>query len=282
MSRGDPSYGPNPWQQAHWDVRAAANFVCGGMGGGLVVAAALSGARGTALAAPMVAGTALVALGLASVFAELGRPLRAANVIRNPRTSWMSREALVAPLLVASALAAAFGLPALAPLAAALALVFVYCQGRMVHAAKGIPAWRAPLVPALFVATGLAEGFGLWWLVAAFSGAVAPPWLLAVFGLLVVARLALFRRYRRTLALAPRAAAALDRAGRLLLWVGTAAPLAFGAAAAASPGAAAWLAAAGGLLAAVAGAHFKGTLMLAAGHNQGFAIAHLPVRGTSS
>jgi phenylacetyl-CoA:acceptor oxidoreductase 26-kDa subunit len=61
-----------------------------------------------------------------------------------------------------------------------------------------------------------------------------------------------------------------------------AAPLAFGAAAAASPGASAWLAAAGGLLAAVAGAHFKGTLVLAAGHNQGFAIAHLPVRGTSS
>jgi phenylacetyl-CoA:acceptor oxidoreductase subunit 2 len=282
MSRGDPSYGPNPWQQAHWDVRAAANFVCGGMGSGLVVAAALSGARGTALAAPMLAGTALVALGLASVFAELGRPLRAANVIRNPRTSWMSREALVAPLLVASALAAAFGLPALAPVAAALALVFVYCQGRMVHAAKGIPAWRAPLVPALFVATGLAEGFGLWWLVAAFTGVVAPPWLLGMFGLLVVVRLALFRHYRRTLALAPRAAAALDRAGRLLLWAGTAAPLACGAAAAAAPGASAWLAAAGGLLAAVAGAHFKGTLMLAAGHNQGFAIAHLPVRGTSS
>jgi phenylacetyl-CoA:acceptor oxidoreductase subunit 2 len=89
MSRGDPSYGPNPWQQAHWDVRAAANFVCGGMGGGLVVAAALSGARGTALAAPMLAGTALVALGLASVFAELGRPLRAARPRdRRWRTAW--------------------------------------------------------------------------------------------------------------------------------------------------------------------------------------------------
>jgi phenylacetyl-CoA:acceptor oxidoreductase subunit 2 len=281
MSRRAPSYGPNPWQQAHWDARAAANFVCGGMGGGLVVAAALSGARGTALAAPMLAGVALIALGLASVFAELGRPLRAANVIRNPRTSWMSREALVAPLLVAAALAAAFGFPAVAPVAAALALVFVYCQGRMVHAAKGIPAWRAPLVPALFVATGLAEGFGLWWLVTAFAGR-GTPWLLGVFVLVVVARLVLFLRYRRTLALAPGAAAALDRAGRLLLWLGTAAPLALAAAAAAAPGAAAWLAAAGGLLAAVAGALFKGTLMLAAGHNQGFAIAHLPVRGTAS
>jgi len=278
MSNDAPPYGPAPWQQAHWDARAAANFVCGGMGSGLVVAAALSGARGTALAASMVAGALLIGLGLASVFAELGRPLRAANVVRNPRTSWMSREALVAPFLVASALAAAAGVADLAYVAAALALLFVYCQGRMVQAARGIPAWRAPLVPALFVVTGVAEGVGLWWLVAAFAGGSA-PWLLAVLAALVVARLALFRRYRWTLAgaLAPRAAAALDRTGRVLLWAGTVAPLA--CCAAAAPQASAWLAAAGGLLAAAAGVHFKGTLMLAAGHNQGFAIAHLPVRG---
>jgi phenylacetyl-CoA:acceptor oxidoreductase subunit 2 len=278
MSRVAPSFGPHPWQQAHWDARAAANFVCGGMGSGLVAAAALSGARGAALAAPMIVGVALIALGLASVFAELGRPWRAANVIRNPRTSWMSREALVAPLLVASALAASLGYAPFAYVAAALALAFVYCQGRMVRAAQGIPAWRAPLVPSLFVVTALAEGAGLWWLVAAFSGASA-PWLLGLLGLLVVARALVFRRYRDSLApsLDRRAAAALDRTGRLLVWAGTAAPLALAAAAALASSA--WPAAAAGFLAALAGAHFKATLMLAAGHNQGFAIAHLPVRG---
>lgn len=278
MSRDAPTYGPDPWQQAHWDARAAANFVCGGMGAGLVVAAALSGARGTALAAPMVAGALLIALGLASVFAELGRPLRAANVVRNPRTSWMSREALVAPFLVASAIAAAVGFADMAYVAAALALLFVYFQGRMVKSARGIPAWRAPLIPALFVVTGVAEGTGLWWLIAAVAGSPV-PWLLGVLAVAVVARLALFRRYRRSLAdtLAPRAAVALDRTGRVLLWAGTVAPLVLCAAAA--PQSSAWLAAAGGLLAAVAGAHFKGTLMLAAGYNQGFTIAHLPVRG---
>lgn len=282
MSRTAVPYGPNPWQQRHWDARAAANFVCGGMGSGLIVAAALAGASGPALAAPMASGVALIALGLASVFAELGRPLRAANVVINPRTSWMSREALVAPLLLACALAAAAGYAVFAYIAAALALAFVYCQGRMVQASRGIPAWRNPSVPVLFVATGLAEGFGLWHVVAAFTGARA-AWLAAAFGVLLVVRIVLYRGYRRQLgkALHRDAAAALDRAGRLLLWAGTLVPLALLASAAVLPGAP-WLAAAAGLLAAAAGAWFKATLMLRAGHNQGFALPHMPVRGVAS
>ena len=43
-------------------------------------------------------------------------------------------------------------------LAAALALAFIYCQARMLQAAKGIPAWREPLLVPLMVVTGLAEG----------------------------------------------------------------------------------------------------------------------------
>lgn len=282
MSRGAPPYGPNPWQQRHWDARAAANFVCGGMGSGLIVAAALAGATGPALAAPMVVGVALIALGLASVFAELGRPLRAANVVINPRTSWMSREALAAPLLLGCALAAAAGYASLAYAAAAFALVFVYCQGRMVHAARGIPAWRAARVPALFVTTGLAEGFGLWHVVAAFTG-TRVAWLAAAFGVLLIVRIVLFRDYRRRLgkALHRDAAAALDRAGQALLWAGTLVPLVLLATAAVLPGAL-WLAAAAGLLAAATGAWFKATLMLRAGHNQGFALPHMPVRGVAS
>jgi len=282
MSRTAVPYGPNPWQQRHWDARAAANFVCGGMGSGLIVAAAVAGGFGPALAAPLLAGVVLIALGLASVFAELGRPLRAANVVINPRTSWMSREALVAPLLLGGALAAAAGFASLAYVAAALALLFVYCQGRMVQASRGIPAWRAAWVPILFVVTGLAEGFGLWHVVAAFTGPRA-TWLAAALAVLLVVRIVLFRSYRRQLgnALHRHAAAALDRAGRILLWAGTLVPLALLAAVAVLPGAP-WLAAAAGLLAAAAGAWFKATLVLRAGHNQGFALPHMPVRGVAS
>src|SRR4051812_7000373 len=88
------SYGPNPWQQAHWDCRAAGNFICGGAGSGLLVFSVLSGVRGLTGQLLMLAGLALVGLGLFSVWLEIGRPLRAANVFFNLRLSWMSREAL--------------------------------------------------------------------------------------------------------------------------------------------------------------------------------------------
>ena len=50
----------------------------------------------------------------------------------------------------------------------------------MLQAAKGIPAWREPLTVPLIVATGLAEGGGLWLLLAAASG---PGIAVAVAGL---------------------------------------------------------------------------------------------------
>jgi phenylacetyl-CoA:acceptor oxidoreductase subunit 2 len=277
------AYGPNPWPQSFWDARAAANFVCGGAGAGLVVAAALSGARGTALVVPLLAGLALVACGLAAVFAEIGRPLRAANVVRNPATSWMTREAIVAPLLFASGVAGAFGSLAFVATAAALALAFVYCQGRMVHAARGIPAWRAPQVPWLFVATGMAEGLGLWLALAAFlelRSARVAGWL----GVAIIARYVIFRVYRRGLgrALAVAPARALDAAGRALLWGGTLAPLVLLAIAAAvrTQPWAPWLLLAAGLCAALFGAWLKATLVLRAGHTQGYTLPALPVRGT--
>jgi phenylacetyl-CoA:acceptor oxidoreductase subunit 2 len=94
------SYGPNPWQQTNWDWRAAGNFVCGGAGGGLIVFAALSGAQGLALTVLLLGGMALVGTGLLCVWLELGRPLRALHVFFNPRTSWMTREAFAATLLI--------------------------------------------------------------------------------------------------------------------------------------------------------------------------------------
>ena len=113
------SFGPEPWQQRHWDWRAAGNFVCGGAGAGLIVYAAIFGAATPAFAALVLAGLALVGLGLFCVWLEIGRPLRALHVFFNPRTSWMTREAFVATLLFPVALAAAAGIPACAWMAAA-------------------------------------------------------------------------------------------------------------------------------------------------------------------
>jgi phenylacetyl-CoA:acceptor oxidoreductase subunit 2 len=277
------TYGPHPWQQTSWDARAAGNFICGGAGAGLMVFAALSGATGAPLTWLALASLALIALGLFCVFLELGRPLRSFNVIFNPRTSWMSREALTAGLLFAAGLAAAAGVAAFAWIAAALALAFVYCQARMLQAAKGIPAWREPLLAALIVTTGLAEGGGLFLALRPLASA-SPTWLLVAYALLVIVRLAIWQAYRRRLdgAIAPGAASALDRAGRILQRVGTPVPLALvvliavGVPRGVEAGV---LAAIAGLTAAFAGAYLKFTLITRAGFNQGFALAHLPVRG---
>jgi phenylacetyl-CoA:acceptor oxidoreductase subunit 2 len=97
-----------------------------------------------------------------------------------------------------------------------------------------------------------------------------------------VARAALWRIWRRRLGgdVAPRAQVALDRAGSFLLLAGSALPLA-AVALAAGVGAQTgnFLYMAAGVLALVAGAHFKFVLLGRASFNQGFALAHLPVRG---
>ena len=277
---GMGQYGPRPWQQASWDVRAAGNFIGGGMGGGLIVFAALSGVSGNAFAGLVLAGLGLVALGLFCVALELGRPLRALRVLTNVRSSWMSREAWCAVLLFPIGLAAALGVPGLAWLVAVLALVFVYCQARLLQAAKGIPAWREPRVPALLVISGLADGGGLF-LAAAPLHRAATMAIAAFFAALLLARFAVWFVYRRRLenSAAREARAALDRAGRVLLLAGTLAPLALMAVALLAGGYALPSMALGGLLAALAGAVVKLLIVTRAGFNQGFALARMPVRG---
>jgi len=284
-AKGYGTYGPDPWQQTSWDARAAGNFIGGGMGSGLIVFALLSGATGAALAVLLLAGLALVGLGLFCVSLELGRPLRALNVFRNPRTSWMAREAWTSVLLVPATLAAAAGIPGVAWLALALALAFVHCQARLLQAAKGIAAWREPMLRPLLVTTGLVEGGGLL-LLATLGPIRVPTSLVVLLGVLVLARWTLWRLYRRRVdaKLAPRAAAALDRAGRVLLLAGTLVPLASLAVVAVTEmsGLVLPAVALGGLAATAAGAYLKLVLVTRAGFNQGFSLPHLPVRGTRS
>jgi phenylacetyl-CoA:acceptor oxidoreductase subunit 2 len=243
------------WRQRHWDARAAANFMLGGAGSGLLVFMALADIRAaaaTALAA------ALVALGLGAVWLEIGRRLRALHVLFNPFTSWMTRESYAALLLFPLAIGAIYA-PSAAPFAAAVAALFLYCQARILRASKGIPAWRAPEVVALVVLTGLAEGAALALL---FSESEL---LRAAFVLAVVARYVAWRRYR---AAAP--SAALEAPGNALAWIGTlaAAALVF------------FAPAIGGIAALATGWWLKLALVTRASFNQGFSLPHLPVRGT--
>jgi phenylacetyl-CoA:acceptor oxidoreductase subunit 2 len=195
----------------------------------------------------------------------------------------MTREAFAATLLMPAALAAAIGVPGLKWLAAALALIFVYCQGRMLQGAKGIPAWREPLAVPLIVLTGLAEGGGLCLAAQAADGS-GQAMLLTLVGAVVLARAAVALTYRKRVAasVVPSALAAIDSAGRALQLAGSLLPLALLAlvASGAVGGALARsLVVVAGLLVAATGAWLKFTLVTRAGFNQGFALAHLPVRG---
>jgi phenylacetyl-CoA:acceptor oxidoreductase subunit 2 len=271
------NYGPKPWMQAHWDLRAATNFILGGTGAGLLIAVAL--AAPSAWRWPLAAGMALIAAGLGAVWLEIGRKLRAVHVFFNPFTSWMTRESFAALVLFAlGALALALGRPWLARAVGAAAVGFVFCQGRILLASKGIPAWRTRGVVALIVSTAIAEGGGLF-VAAAVWVLGAPPtsWVVA-FALALVARAAAWSRYRGRLE-ANAARPPLEASGRILVYAGTAAPLALLALGQLLPTLAAGADLAAGLAALAAGWRFKFVLVRRAAYNQGFSLPQLPVRG---
>ena len=238
--------------QQHWDSRAAANFVFGGAGSGLLVLSPF-----TTNSYLVALGLVLIAAGLAAVWLEIGRKLRALHVFFNPLTSWMTREAFCAAVLFFSGTAFLLtGQKAFLYGTAVFAAAFLYCQARILHAAKGIPAWRVPQVVPLLLLTGLAEGAGL----ALLFGAPAAP--LAV---LVVARLWAWQRYR-----AKVARPELESAGKALLIAGTGGALLL-----------AWTVPILAAVAAIApGWWLKHALVTRASFKQEFTLPHLPVRGT--
>jgi phenylacetyl-CoA:acceptor oxidoreductase subunit 2 len=276
------SYGPKPWIQLHWDVRAALNFILGGTGCGFLLFAAFVPAAPQPARVALLLGLALVAAGLASVWMEIGRKLRAVHVFFNPFTSWMTRESFVAVLLFASGLAAAwFASARIAALTAVLALGLVYCQGRMLRASKGIPAWREPTITWLIFWTAIAEGAGLYLLFAVLAGAGVPPLAGGGLALAVVARAIAWSRYRGRVdaSLVPQARAALEPAGKQLYQLGAIAPLALLLAGGAVEQVAVVAAPLAGILALATGWRLKFVLVVRASFNQGFALPRIPVRG---
>jgi phenylacetyl-CoA:acceptor oxidoreductase subunit 2 len=128
------------------------------------------------------------------------------------------------------------------------------------------------------VATGLAEGGGLW---LALSGR---PATLAIWGgvaLALVARLWLWSAWRDSLGAAPRALAAVAR-DAWPLKTGTLLALASAVLVAGLPmpgWAGMVLQVTAGAVAAAGGLWFKFSLLTRASFNQGFMLPHLPVRG---
>jgi phenylacetyl-CoA:acceptor oxidoreductase subunit 2 len=268
-----------PRQQRNWDARAATNFICGGAGGGLLVATALASMHGEDLRPLVVVALALLGVGLLAVWLEIGRPWRALNVYLNAATSWMTREAMTAPLVFASGAAAVFfNWQAAFWIAGLLGLFYIYCQARMLYANKGIPAWRHASCVGMIVATGLTEGAGLLCMGAMYWPGLAPfGGLLAV---LLAIRLLAWRNYLaslRSTGVPVGTSKALNGLDVRFVWLGHVTPAVLGVGA--GVGQLPLLAVLAGVLAAATGAWFKYTLVCRAAFTQGFALPRQPSRG---
>ena len=126
----------------------------------------------------MVLALALVTIGLLASTLHLGLPERAWRAFSQWRSSWLSREGVAAVATYFPALL--FGLvwsglvpaPAwIAPLGlltAALAVVTVYCTGKIYAVLTTIRAWNHALTVPVYIAFSLATG-------SALLGAVAAP-----------------------------------------------------------------------------------------------------------
>jgi phenylacetyl-CoA:acceptor oxidoreductase subunit 2 len=278
--------GAESWMQDHWDIRAAGNFICGGTGAGFLAISAASALAGGQTVMPLVLlGLAFVGLGLFCVWLEIGRMLRAVNVIFHPQTSWMTREALAAaPLFAVGLYAAWFRDTDMLLATAALGMVFLYCQGRILMAAKGIPAWREPTIMPFILLTGLAEGAALmasigWFLVPANYLFWLPP----AFLILVALRYVAWRMHQKHMIMngMPKGALKAFRTYNPVIFLGgNLAPTALLGLGYVLPyPAGLYVVILGAVLALLGGWLMKYVLITKAAFNQGFQLPHVPVRG---
>ena len=142
--------------------------------------------EGIGWAIGLLVAAVLVAAGLASSFLHLGKPARAWRAFSQWRTSWLSREGVlaVACFLAMGAvfLAGRSGMPPLAlrlaaALLALLALATVYSTAMIYASLRPIPAWSHRLVVPAYLGFALLQGAlllptftgsawargGLWW-----------------------------------------------------------------------------------------------------------------------
>jgi len=284
-----------PRLQRSWDSRAACNFIGGGSGAGLLVAAAAALLAGRPYWPAGILAIALIGFGLSMVWLEIGRPLRALNVFLHPQTSWMTREAILAlPVLGFAALAvlvdqrsASLPFQARVPiaipasLAALLGLAFLYCQARILRACVGVPAWREPALQWVIIVTGIAEGLGLL-LVLGIFGVTPPSWAVPAGFLAVAARAGAWEHYRRRVKLSGpvQAVAVLDGVSVPVHLFGhvLAVVLLGGTLIATSPTVPAAIA---GLIIFATGAWLKFVIVTRAAFTQGFSVPFVPVRGSA-
>ncbi len=125
-------------------------------------------AKGAALPLALAIGFVLVSAGLVSSLGHLGQPQRAWRALSQWQTSWLSREGVLALATYVPVLALGLGWwrgsvqgPWALSLGLALALLCaatVACTAMIYASLKPVPAWRQPLVPAIYLGFALVGG----------------------------------------------------------------------------------------------------------------------------
>jgi len=265
--------------QTNWDWRAAGNFMFGGTGSGMLLLLVIAFYPAAPPLLVELVALGLVGLGLFLVWLEIGRPWRAINVLFHPQTSWMTREAFVAMVTFGLALAGiVLQTPWIIAAAGIAGLGFLFCQGRILHASKGIPAWREPSIVALIMSTGLAEGAGALLALMILAGVQTPSWLAYTFITLLAVRVLAWGTYRGALAASnapPAALAALAGVSRVFLLLGNVVPAAMIGLSIFFPQHINTLAVLAGIFAVLAGWNVKFTIITRAAQVQGYAFGKL-------
>lgn len=204
-----------------------------GMGFGLIAMLGLGAAPNDGTAGLVVCALAfiLTGIGLASSTFHLGHPERAWRALTQWRSSWLSREGVLAIVtLGVFAIYAAlwvFAADRMMPvgiLLTLLSLVTVYATAMIYGSMKTVPRWRTGLTPLCYLLFAAAGGALLAATVSALLGQVAENTLYAALVLMVIAWVAKFiwwgRSDRTTLASigsSPETATGLGHIGKVRL-----------------------------------------------------------------
>lgn len=195
-----------------------------GAGYGLIALFALFDLAGRIPPFPIVTivgiglGLLLVVSGLVSSTFHLGHPERALRALTQWRSSWLSREGVMAAISFLPILAYGYGRIAYPgfsevwqPIAVAVTVactgLTVYCTAMIYASLKTIPAWSNPWTPICYLALSLSSGGVLLCAISYFYGFMSRTSVMVTVVLLLVAMGAKLLYWRQLGAAAPRSTA---------------------------------------------------------------------------
>ena len=277
-------------RQTFWDMRAAMNFILGGIGSGAIVmtylVSLITSMSNAELTRINLISVIVIAFGLFFVWLKIGRKLRAPLAILRPQTSWMSREIYAVGLIFLSTGLEFFYTNHILNVTTVIgAAAFLYCQGRILHSGKGIPSWRVDQMPLMLIATGLLEGICLFVLISSIFGTEISgnsP-ILPITILLILLNSFLWRRYLRNLKLwgiGPIDRDILSKVTPKLYIIGHILPLILFGSIFLNISSLSVLAQIASFLAIMGGVLWKAIVITQACHMQNFSLSKLPQRGS--